>query len=279
MKKINILLVFVLITSLFVGVNTSKAASTVKVHFINVGQGDSILIQTGSENVLIDGGGKGKGDEVVAYLKKQKVKTLNVVVSTHPDADHIGGLAYVINTMTVKKVYAPKVSHNTQAYKAFLTAVKNKGLKITTAKQGVEIATKATDNSLKFIAPVKTYSTSDLNDWSAVLLLTHNKKKFLFTGDAEEKAEHDMLAKGVLSKVDVLKVAHHGAKEATTTVFLNKVKPTYAVISVGKNGYGHPTSATVNRLKSIKAKIYRTDQSGNIIFTSTGTKISVKTVK
>lgn len=279
MKKINILLVFVLITSLFVGVNTSKAASTVKVQFINVGQGDSILIQTGSENVLIDGGGKGKGDEVVAYLKKQKVKTLNAVVSTHPDADHIGGLAYVINTMTVKKVYAPRVSHTTQAYKDFLTAVKKKGLKITTAKQGVEIATKAADNSLKFIAPVKEYSKSDLNDWSAVLLLTHNKKKFLFTGDAEEKAEKDMLAKGVLTKVDVLKVAHHGAKEATTTTFLNKVKPTYAVISVGKNGYGHPTSATINRLKSVKAKIYRTDQSGNIIFTSTGTKISVKTVK
>lgn len=87
-----------------------------KVHFINVGQGDSILIQTGNENVLIDGGGKEKGDDVVAYLKKQKVKTLNAVVSTHPDADHVSGLAYVIKTLNIKSVYAPKISHITQAY-------------------------------------------------------------------------------------------------------------------------------------------------------------------
>ena len=101
------------------------------------------LIQTGNENILIDGGGKGKGDEVVAYLKKQKVSTLNAVVSTHPDADHIGGLAYVIQTLKVKSVYAPKVSHTTQAYKDFLLAVKKKKLTIKQAKTGVEIATKA----------------------------------------------------------------------------------------------------------------------------------------
>src|SRR5687767_4021326 len=102
MKKINILLVAVLVLSLFTGLKTTEAASNVKVHFINVGQGDSILIQTGNENVLIDGGGKGKGDEVVAYLKKQKVKTLTALVSTHPDADHVGGLAHVIKSLSVK---------------------------------------------------------------------------------------------------------------------------------------------------------------------------------
>ena len=279
MKKINILLVFVLIASLFTVVTPSQAASTVKVHFINVGQGDAALIQTGNENILIDGGGKGKGDEVVAYLKKQKVKTLNAVVSTHPDADHIGGLSYVIDHMTVKKVYAPKISHTTQAYKNFLTSVKKKNLKISTAKTGVEIYTKASNISLKFIAPVKSYAKSDLNNWSGVLLLKHGKKSFLFTGDAEEEAESDMLAKGLISKVDVLKVSHHGAKEATTKAFLNKAKPTYAVISVGKNGYGHPTSPTLSRLKAAKAKVYRTDKSGNIIFTSTGSKITVKTVR
>ena len=171
MKKINILLIFILIASLFTGIIPSQAASTVKVHFINVGQGDSALIQTGNENILIDGGGKGKGDEVVAYLKKQKVKTLNAVVSTHPDADHIGGLSYVIDHMAVKKVYAPKISHTTQAYKNFLTSVKKKKLKITTAKTGVEIYTKASNISLKFIAPVKSYAKSDLNNWSGVLLL------------------------------------------------------------------------------------------------------------
>ena len=280
MKQLKILIVLSLILALFTGVTPSEAASTVKVHIIDVGQGDSILIQTGNENILIDAGNKGTGDEVVAYLKKQKVKTLNAVVSTHPDADHIGGLDEVIYAFKVNKVYAPKVSHTTVAYKDFLTAVKKKGLQITTATKGVEISTKAKDISLKFIAPVKTYSKSDLNNWSAVLLLTHGSKKFLFTGDAEKEAEADMLAKKLIPKVDVLKVGHHGSKDSTTTSLLNKAKPTYAAISVGKsNRYGHPTSQTLNRLKTAKSKVYRTDKQGNIIFTSTGKKIKVKTVR
>ena len=180
MKKLNILLSFSTYLIAIYRCYSIQAASTVKVHFINVGQGDAALIQTGNENILIDGGGKGKGDEVVAYLKKQKVKSLNAVVSTHPDADHIGGLAYVINNMTVKKVYAPKISHTTQAYKDFLTAVKKKNLKITTAKTGVEIYTKASNISLKFIAPVKSYAKSDLNNWSGVLLLKHGKKILVY---------------------------------------------------------------------------------------------------
>ncbi|MFJ7849398.1 ComEC/Rec2 family competence protein [Peribacillus sp. NPDC097206] len=279
MKKLKVILVAVLCLTLFTGIqSTEAAASNVKVHFINVGQGDSILIQTGNENILIDAGGKGKGDDVVAYLKKQKVKTLNAVVSTHPDADHIGGLAYVINNLKVKAVYAPKVSHTTQAYKDFLKAVKKKGLKIKKAKTGVVITTKAKNTSLKFLAPVKDYK-KDLNNWSAVLLLKHNKKSFLFTGDAEEKSEKDMLAKKVVPSVDVLKVGHHGAKTSSSSAFIKKAKPKYAIISVGKNRYGHPTSTVVKRLNSIKAKIYRTDKSGNIIFTSTGTKLTVKTVK
>ena len=280
MKKIKIFLVLVLSLTLFTGIQSTEAASNVKVHFINVGQGDSILIQTGNENILIDAGGKGKGDEVVAYLKKQKVKTLHAVVLTHPDADHVGGLAYVVNKLKVKAVYAPKVSHTTQAYKSFLTAVKKKKLTIKNAKSGVEIKTKAKNITLKFIGPVKSYAKTDLNNWSAVLLLKHNKKSFLFTGDAEEKAEKDMLAKKLVPSVDVLKVGHHGAKASTSSAFVKKAKPKYAIISVGKkNSYGHPTSTVLKRLNSIKAKTYRTDKSGNIIFTSTGTKLTVKTVK
>ena len=115
--------------------------------------------------------------------------------------------------MTVKKVYASKISPTTQAYKNFLTSVKKKNLKITTAKTGVKIYTKASNISLKFIAPVKSYAKADLNNWSGVLLLKHGKKSFLFTADAEEEAESDMLAKGLISKIDVLKVTHHDVKE------------------------------------------------------------------
>ena len=104
---------------------------------------------------------------------------------------------------------------------------------------------------MKFLAPVKSYAKSDLNNWSAVLHLKHNKNTFLFTGDAETQAENDMLAKKVLSKVDVLKVSHHGAKSSTSEKFLKAVKPKYAVISVGKgNRYKHPTQETLKRLKN-----------------------------
>lgn len=279
MKKIRVITLVLLFALFFTGIKDVEAASNVQVHFLNIGQGDATLIQTPNENILIDGGGKGKGPEIVKYLNKYKVKSLTAVVSTHPDADHVGGLAYVIKNMKVSKVYAPNISHTTQAYKDFLLAVKNKNLKITIAKQGLEIPTIAKDITLKFIAPVKTYAKSDLNNWSAVLHLKHNKKSFLFMGDAETKAETDMLAKNLISKVDVLKVGHHGSKDSSTAKLLNKAKPTYSVISVGKNSYGHPTSDVLNRLKAVKSTVYRTDKSGNVIFTSNGSKITVKTVK
>ncbi|WP_455676057.1 ComEC/Rec2 family competence protein [Pradoshia sp.] len=255
------------------------ASKNLKVHFINVGQGDSALIQTpNGKNYLIDGGKKGQGKVVTAYLKKNGVKKLDAVIATHPDADHIGGLITVINSFKVSAVYAPKVSHTSQTYKDFLKAVKSKKLTIKTAKKGVKINTGTSAVSLSFIAPVKSYG-KDLNNWSAVLLLKHNQKKFLFMGDAETQAENDMISQKVLSKVDVLKVGHHGAKNTTSTAFLKKVSPKYAVISVGKNSYGHPTSEVWNRLKARKMTIYRTDKSKNIVFTSTGKKITVKTVK
>lgn len=279
MKKNKILVIFLLLGLFFSSIGNVSAASTVKVHFINVGQGDATLIQAPGEAILIDGGGKGKGPTIVNYLKKNNVKSLTTVISTHPDADHVGGLSYVIDKMKVSKVCAPNVSHTTQAYKDFLLSVKKKKLKITTAKQGVTIPTKSKDVNLKFLAPVKTYSKSDLNNWSAVLSLKHNKKSFLFTGDAENKSETDMLSKNLISKVDVLKVAHHGSKYSTSAKFLSKALPKYSVISVGKNSYGHPTSETVNRLKKVKSTVYRTDKSGNIIFTSNGSSLSVKTVK
>ncbi|WP_081415875.1 MBL fold metallo-hydrolase [Peribacillus kribbensis] len=193
--------------------------------------------------------------------------------------DHIGGLDEVIKAFNVKSVYAPKVSHTTQAFKNFLTAVKSKKLTIKTAQNGVIIPDKDKNTEIKFIAPVKTYAQSDLNDWSGVLMVKHGAKKFLLTGDAEFKSENDMMAKKLISKVDVLKVGHHGANTSTSAKFLSIARPTYTAISVGKNSYGHPTAETIKRLNAVKTKIYRTDKSGNIIFTSNGKTITVKTVK
>lgn len=257
--------------------NIVQATDNIKVHIINIGQGDAILIQSENDTILIDGGNKGKGDDVLTYLAENNVTELTAVISTHPDADHIGGLAEIIRGIQVQSVYAPRITHTTEAYKQFLLSVKEKSLKIKVAKNGVQIPTKTDGLTLDFISPTKDYSKSDLNDWSAVLKMTHGEKKFLFTGDAETPAEDDMMTANVLEPIDVLKVSHHGAAEASNTNYLQQIKPKIAVISVGKdNRYDHPTDVVLQRLKKIGTKIYRTDQHGSIIFISDGKNIIVK---
>lgn len=253
----------------------AAASKNMVVHYIDVGQGDAIYIKTpNGDDILIDAGNKAKGDQVVKYLQKQKVDDIEVMIATHPDADHIGGLDEVLDAFEVENIYAPKVSHTTQAYKDFLNAVKREGKKIKTAKNGVKLPVKGIE--AKFIGPTKEYAKSDLNNWTAVLYVKYKDTSFLFTGDAEAKAEKDMLAKKVVPKIDVLKVGHHGAKEATTKDFLKKVKPKHSVISVGKgNKYGHPKKEVLNRLKEVKTKVYRTDKQGTIVITSDGKKIKV----
>lgn len=256
----------------------ASAAASIKVHYIDVGQGDAIYIKMPSgEDVIIDGGNKGKGDAIVAYLKKQKVDDIEVLISTHPDADHIGGLDEILDAYRVDNVYAPKVKHTTQAYKDFLQAVKREGKTIKTAQVGVSLPIKGV--SAKFVGPVKSYSNSDLNNWSAVLHVTYKKNTFLFTGDAEHVAEKDMMAKKQTLRADVLKVGHHGAKTSTSSTFLNVVKPKYAILSVGKNSYGHPTSEVVTNLKRVKATTLRTDKNGTIIITGNGSSYAVKKSK
>lgn len=270
-----------LLLSIGLAATAAPKPKPMTVHFINVDQGDATYIKTpNGDDILIDAGNKGKGDQVVTYLKKLKVDDIEVLISTHPDADHVGGLDEVINAFKVENVFAPKVSHTTQAYKDFLLAVKNKKLTIKTAKADLELP--LTDKSIKakFVAPVKDYNKSDLNNWSAVVHINYNKNNFLFMADAETLAEKDLIASKKLSKVDVLKVGHHGAKESSTSEFLNIVKPTYSFISVGaKNQYKHPTTETLNRLKAVKTNVYRTDQKGHIVVTSDGVKISIKTEK
>lgn len=288
MKKIAtiiIALIICVIAALFIEkttdtispTNDGTTTSDVRVHIIDVGQGDGIWIDTGNENIVIDAGNKGQGKTMIAYLEQHGVKELDAIISTHPDADHVGGLADVINHFPVKAVYAPRVTHTTQAYKEFLEAVKKQQLSIKVAKQGVTINSTVAGVNMTFIGPTKDYAKNDLNDWSAVLELTHGQKKFLLTGDAETPAEKDMLAAGVVEAVDVLKVSHHGANEASTSDYLTAVKPQYAVISVGEgNRYNHPTASALERLKASGAKILRTDEHGSIVFTSNGKSIAVE---
>lgn len=253
------------------------AAGKLSVYFLNVGQGDATYIRTpAGDDILIDAGKNEAGDAVVNYLKQMGVDDLEVLISTHPDADHSGGLDTVLQEFVVESVYAPKVSHTTQTFKDFLLAVKNEGLAIKEAKAGVKLTISGV--AAKFVGPVKTYG-EDLNNWSAVLHLTYGKNTFLFTGDAESKSEADMIKAKQTLRADVLKVGHHGSKSSTGAAFLKAVAPKNAVISVGKNSYGHPTDTVLDRLKNAKVTIHRTDKNGTVTAVSDGKTISFLKVK
>ncbi len=246
-----------------------------KVHFIDVGQADAILIMgPKDQNIMIDAGNNADSDSVVTYLQNQGVRNLKAVIGTHPHEDHIGGLDAVIRSFTVESVYMPKVSNNTETFRDVLLAVQAKGLKVTTAAKGVAIPLEGI--SAAFLGPVGA-SYKDLNDYSAVLKLDYGSTGFLFQGDAEAAVESELLNSDLAAKLqsDVIKVGHHGSSSSTTMDYLEKVQPKYAVIMVGKdNVYNHPHKETIERLNSRNILFYRTDLNGTIIATSDGKTVT-----
>ncbi len=256
----------------------SKPGAPLEVHFIDVGQADAILCKLpNGQNIMIDAGNNADSSLVVNYLKKQNVAKVDHLIGTHPHEDHIGGLDAVINSFEIGKVYMPKVSHTSKTYKDVLLAIKNKNLKITEAKGGVSLDVGPAVNAV-LVAPNNT-SYEDLNNYSAVLKLTYGNTSFLFTGDAEEKSESEILVQYKSQiKADVLKVGHHGSNSSTSDAFLKAVSPKYAVIMVGKdNDYGHPHQETINKVNNAGIKIYRTDLQGTIIAKSNGDSIIFNT--
>lgn len=259
-------------TSVEAGINETES-STLNVHFIDVGQGDSILIESDNRYMLVDAGENDQGDTVVSYLRSLGVEQLDYVIGTHPHSDHIGGLDVVINAFSVNKVIMPKVPHNTKTYEDVLMTVAEKGLKITTPKNG-EVYTLG-DSKFEIVSSDKDYG-DELNNWSVGIKVTNGEHSFLMCGDAEVEAEEDMVNGNIDLSADVLKVSHHGSDTSTSDAFLKKVNPTYAVISLGAdNTYGHPSESTMNKLDGIQ--IFRTDEQGTIVATSDGKMITWST--
>ncbi|MDS1029121.1 MBL fold metallo-hydrolase [Bacillota bacterium LX-D] len=248
-----------------------------KAHFIDVGQADAILVQLpNGKNILIDGGNVDDSEDVLKYLRLQKVKKLAAIIATHPHEDHIGGLDKVILNLPVDKIYMPKVAHTSRCFEHLLKTIKQKQLKITIPKAGQSLDF---DKEIHFqvFAP-NGGSYENLNNYSIVLKITYGKTAFLLCGDAEHVSEKEMLAKGYDLKADVLKVAHHGSRGSSSSKFLQAIEPRFAVVSVGKNNdYGHPHLSIIKRLQANRVKIYRTDQDGNIIISSDGTDLTIKT--
>lgn len=254
--------------------NKIEPNGKMEVHYIDVGQGASqLIIGPTGKTILIDAGNNNMEETVVGYLKDQGITKVDILIGTHPDADHIGGLDKVIDNFDIGKIYLPKVQSNTKTFESVLLSVQNKDLKIITAKADLTLDWEQ-GADVKMIAPVSTYN--DTNEMSAVVHLTFGQTAFLFTGDADSKSETDILTSGANLKADVLLVGHHGSDSSTSPAFLEKVNPTYGVIQVGKdNSYGHPTEAVLKRLNDKGIKIYRNDEQGNIVFSSNGKDINV----
>lgn len=255
-----------------VAVNSLKTETAIKgelkVHYIDVGQADSILIQQGSNSMLIDAGNNGDSELVKKYIVDQGVSKLDYIIATHPHEDHIGGLDYVINSLQVGKIYMPKRTSTTKTFEDVVNAIKGKGLKATVPTPGTSF--KLGEATCIILAPNGS-GYEDPNNESIVIKVSFGGNSFLFTGDAEDVSEKEMLSSGFDLKSDVLKIGHHGSSSSTTQGFLDKVSPKYAVVSVGKdNSYGHPHKDNIDRLKVMNIPVYRTDECGTIVATSNG---------
>jgi DNA internalization-related competence protein ComEC/Rec2 len=253
----------------------SGKSSYLKVHFIDVGQGDSILVQSpNNKNMLIDAGDNDSGNTVVSYLKEQGVEKIDILIGTHPDSDHIGGMDRVIDSFDMGTVYMPKISKSTKTFSDVMKELKRKKLKIDKPVAGEDIDFDPA-MEVKILAP-NSVQYDDTNNYSIVLKVSYGKTSFLLTGDAEDISEEEMLKKGYDLKANVLKVGHHASKSSTTPEFLRAVSPKYAVISVGKgNKYGHPHKKTMKKFKDGNIEVYRTDKDGTLIFESDGNKVSL----
>ena len=249
-----------------------------RVHFIDVGQGDSILIQAGEHAMLVDAGTNESGGTVTDYLHSLNLTKLDYLIGTHPHEDHIGGLDDVILSFDIGTVIMPDVSHTTRTYEDVLDALLEKNLTVSSPQPGEAFS--LGDASFNILSPsaeiaAEAQEAGDLNNLSVGIRLVYGSTAFVLCGDAESVSEEAMVQSGLPLKADVLKAGHHGSSTSTCGSFLDAVDPDYAVISCGKdNSYGHPHQETLDRLHAAGVSVFRTDEQGTVIAVSDGASIS-----
>lgn len=255
-------------------INTNN--DLLKVHYLDVGQGDSIFIELpNNETMLIDAAESYQSENIINYLKNLNYKKIDYVIGTHPHTDHIGGLKDIINTFEIGKIYMPKVVSTTKTYESLLMAIKDKNLKINTAKAGTSIID--TDAlKINILAPNNSTYT-ELNNYSVVTKITYGTTKFLFMGDAEKLSENE-IKEDVTA--DVIKIGHHGSNTSSSIDFIKKVNAKYGIISVGLNNkYNLPKEETITKWENSGTKIYLTSINGTITAISDGTNIKIESEK
>ena len=248
--------------------------NTLKIYYLDVGQADSILIDSNNEYMLIDGGNNNDGPLLVKYFQELGIKDIKYIVGTHPHEDHIGGIDEVINNFNINQIFIPDAITTTKTFEDLLDSIEKKNLTFTVPT--INNTYTLGETTIKIIYTGT--DTSDLNNSSIIIKLTYKKTSYLFTGDATNITEKKILNKDI--KSDVLKIGHHGSKYSSTENFIKKVNPKYAIISVGKgNKYGHPNIETINLLNKYNIKTYRTDELGTILLTSDGNNIEITSFK
>jgi len=255
--------------------------NVLRVHFIDVGQGDSVLVQTpDGRNVLVDAGDESSGDKVVNYLLDKGVHRIDLLVITHPHSDHIGGLPRVLDEFGVSRVLDAGYPHGSRTYADVLAAIESRKIDYKTVQdyREPEVGPQVSFELLWPPADYEMGSESELNNGSIVLRLKYGSVSVLLTGDIQDEAEGKLLADHQDLQSTILKVAHHGSEYSTSNEFLQVVKPDFAVISVGANNdYGHPAKDTLERLAASGAQVFRSDENGTVVFTSDGTNVQVDT--
>lgn len=255
-------------------INTNNAL--LKVHYLDVGQGDSIFIELpNNETMLIDAAESYQSEKIINYLKNLNYQKIDYVIGTHPHTDHIGGLKDIINTFEIGKIYMPKVVSTTKTYESLLMTIKDKNLIINTAKAGTSIID--TDAlKINILAPNNSTYT-ELNNYSVVTKITYGTTKFLFMGDAEKLSENE-IKENVIA--DVIKIGHHGSNTSSSINFIKKVNAKYGIISVGLNNkYNLPKEETITNWENSGTKIYLTSTNGTIRASSDGTNIKIESEK
>lgn len=243
------------------------------VHFIDVGQGDAVLIRTSEGDMLIDGGDNHMGQTLVNYLQSQGVMRLDYVIATHPHADHIGGLIPVIRAFYINTLIMPNVAHTTRTFERFIQALEDNDINTRPPQIGENLH--LGEAIFTVVAP-NSAGHANLNDYSISLHMAFGDTSFLFTGDAERVSEEEMLAAGHNLSADVLHVGHHGSATSTTEDFLTAVSPAIAIISVGEdNAHGHPHATVLARLVAQGVRVYRTDTHGDVVVVTDGEALEV----
>lgn len=267
-KQISIIMIIISLLVVPTSTAYSEAKPEMQVHFIDVGQGDSMLIQTPSnKNILIDAGPPKSGKRVVDYLKKHHIKKIDLLIATHPDIDHIGGLPLVMKSIKVSEILDSGKIHSTKTYARYLYQIRKHTIPIKIAKQNEKIKV----DPLLDIRILNSSGESKNNNQSSIALkLTYGDVDFLLMSDVEREQEQALMDTFNL-QAEIMKVAHHGSNTSTSFDFLKHVKPEVAVLTYSKtNDFGHPVNRVIENLYKIDAMIYSTAAFGNVVITTDG---------